>query len=69
MSTSDLLLPGQPVALPPGPLPQVGDGLYTREGLVRASVVGTPERDGPVRFALHYSTSAAYTPARSRLLA
>ena len=63
MSTSDLLLPGQPVALPPGPLPQVGDGLYTREGLVRASVVGTPERDGPVRFASTFSALRGLHPS------
>lgn len=47
-SSSDLLLPGQPMALPRGPLPKVGEGLYERSGQIRASVVGVPQRDGPV---------------------
>ncbi|KLO20238.1 hypothetical protein SCHPADRAFT_864176 [Schizopora paradoxa] len=47
MASSDLLLPGQPMALPRGPLPKVSEGLYERNGQIRASVVGTPQRDGP----------------------
>lgn len=45
---SDLLLPGQPVPVAQ-PIPQIGDGLYMREGLIRAGVVGVPQRDGSVR--------------------
>ncbi|KAL5534127.1 hypothetical protein ACEPAG_588 [Sanghuangporus baumii] len=42
---SDLLLPGQPVPVAP-PIPQIGDGLYIRDGLIRAGVIGIPQRDG-----------------------
>lgn len=44
----DIYLPGQPVALPKGPLPQLGQGLYLRDGQVRASVIGSPLRTGVV---------------------
>jgi exosome complex component CSL4 len=46
MSMSDLVLPGQPLPLPKGPVPQLGTGIYSRDGQVRASLVGTPHRDG-----------------------
>ncbi|KAH0590592.1 Exosome complex component csl4 [Termitomyces sp. J132] len=38
---SELVLPGQPVSLP-RPAPQLGPGLYSRDALVRASLVGIP---------------------------
>lgn len=43
-----LLIPGQPVPLLKGPAPQLGHGLYIREGQVRASLVGIPENQGSV---------------------
>ena len=56
-SHSDLLLPGQPVPLPHGPPPKIGEGLYSRDDIVRASVLGTPQRDGPVRAILTFLPS------------
>lgn len=47
-SSSDTLLPGQPVSLARGPSSLLGGGLYTREGNVRASVVGNPQFRGSV---------------------
>lgn len=47
-SNADLLLPGQPVALPQGPPPKIGEGMYSRDGIIRASVLGTPQRNGLV---------------------
>jgi exosome complex component CSL4 len=45
---SDMLLPGQPVSLPRGPAPNLGSGLYIKDGQVRASLVGIAQYDGPV---------------------
>ncbi|THH20836.1 hypothetical protein EW146_g594 [Bondarzewia mesenterica] len=42
---SDCLLPGQPIRLPRGPLPQLGGGIYSKDGHVRASLVGIPHHD------------------------
>ena len=47
-SSSDTLLPGQPVSLPRGPSPLLGSGLYIRGDNVRASVVGVPQFNGSV---------------------
>ncbi|KAF7320431.1 Exosome complex component csl4 [Mycena kentingensis (nom. inval.)] len=44
-----ILLPGQPVPLPPSaPIPQFGVGIYSKDGQLRASVVGIPQQDGSV---------------------
>ncbi|KAF5377449.1 hypothetical protein D9615_005300 [Tricholomella constricta] len=43
---SDLVLPGQPIALPRGPVPQLGSGIYVRDNQVRASLVGIPRNEG-----------------------
>lgn len=51
-SDSDIYLPGQPVPLPSGPQPQLGQGLYSKNGEVRASLVGTPQREGAVSIAI-----------------
>jgi hypothetical protein len=45
---SDCLIPGQPVPLPRGPALQLGSGVYTRNGETRASLLGTPLRQGSV---------------------
>lgn len=45
--TSETLLPGQPLALPLGPFPSLGAGLYVKDGRVRASLVGVPRYEGP----------------------
>ncbi|OBZ79089.1 Exosome complex component csl4 [Grifola frondosa] len=44
--SSDIVLPGQPIALPRGPVPQLGGGIYSRDGQVRASLVGVPQHAG-----------------------
>ncbi|KAM6498219.1 hypothetical protein JOM56_006167 [Amanita muscaria] len=44
---NDILLPGQPVPLPKGPVPQLGTGIYSKDAQVRASLVGIPRHDGP----------------------
>ncbi|TEB39264.1 hypothetical protein FA13DRAFT_1751692 [Coprinellus micaceus] len=42
-----VLLPGQALPLPPRrPRPQLGPGAYTRDSVVRASLVGVPSIDG-----------------------
>ncbi|KAI0068393.1 hypothetical protein BV25DRAFT_1875898 [Artomyces pyxidatus] len=46
MSASDTLLPGQPVPLPRGPVPQLGGGVYTKDGQTRASIIGVPHHEG-----------------------
>ncbi|KAH8835180.1 hypothetical protein DL96DRAFT_1573192 [Flagelloscypha sp. PMI_526] len=43
---STVLLPGQPVPSRKGPAPQLGSGLYIRDGHIRASLVGTPQQIG-----------------------
>ncbi|KAI9058848.1 hypothetical protein FKP32DRAFT_1231212 [Trametes sanguinea] len=45
--SSDIVLPGQPIPLPRGPVPQLGGGIYSRDGTVRASLVGVPQYSGP----------------------
>jgi exosome complex component CSL4 len=50
---SDLLLPGQPIPLLRGPIPQLGNGTYTRDGQVRATLVGVPYYEGPVCLLQH----------------
>jgi exosome complex RNA-binding protein Rrp4 len=47
---SGIVLPGQPIPLPRGPVPQSGLGTYTRDAQLRASVVGIPRMDGSVGF-------------------
>lgn len=49
-SISDaLLLPGQPIPLPArGPAPQLGPGIYERNGQLRASLLGIPHFEGSV---------------------
>jgi hypothetical protein len=45
-----LTLPGQPILLPTrGPAPQLGHGVYQRDGYIRASLLGTPLIEGSVR--------------------
>lgn len=51
MST-DLVLPGQPVPVPRGPTAQLGAGTYSRDGQVRASLLGTPRYQGSVGLSL-----------------
>ena len=48
--SSDTVLPGQPIPLPRGPVPQLGGGIYSRDGIVRASLVGVPQYSGSVGF-------------------
>ena len=43
-----LTLPGQPIPLPRGPVPKLGNGIYERDGQVRASLVGVPKYQGSV---------------------
>lgn len=45
---SELTLPGQPVPLPKGPVPKLGNGIYERDGQIRASLVGVPQYQGSV---------------------
>lgn len=45
---SEILLPGQPVPLSRGPVSKLGTGLYTKDGQVRASLVGVPRHEGPI---------------------
>lgn len=45
MAEDSFHLPGQPVILPRGPVPQLGDGVYQREGVIRASLVGIPRHE------------------------
>ena len=49
-SISDtLLLPGQSIPLPArGPAPQLGPGIYERNGQLRASLLGIPHFEGSV---------------------
>ncbi|EGN98923.1 hypothetical protein SERLA73DRAFT_181651 [Serpula lacrymans var. lacrymans S7.3] len=43
---SQAVLPGQPVAIPLGPTLQIGGGLYSKDGQVRASLIGVPRSKG-----------------------
>lgn len=58
---SSLLLPGQPIPLAPGAgaSAQHGAGTYTRDGVLRASLVGQVENIGGV------TSVALLAPARS----
>lgn len=40
-----MLLPGQSVPVPKGPIPQLGRGVYAKDGIVRASLLGEPQYD------------------------
>ncbi|KAH8102480.1 hypothetical protein BXZ70DRAFT_928691 [Cristinia sonorae] len=42
----DTVLPGQPIAIPKGPAPQLSTGTYLRDGQVRASLIGVPRFQG-----------------------
>jgi hypothetical protein len=43
-------LPGQPINFPPkAPHPQIGTGVYERDGQIRASLLGAPRLEGTVR--------------------
>jgi len=44
----NLVLPGQPIPIPRGPRPQLGSGVYFRDGHTRASLVGIPRYEGSV---------------------
>lgn len=59
----DYLLPGQPVHIDPSVIPQLGNGLYTRGGDVRASLFGTPQLNHAVRLLLLLPSS----PMRSEV--
>lgn len=48
MASSDILLPGQPLNIPRGPVPLLGGGIYSRDGQFRASLVGVPSYEGSV---------------------
>ncbi|KAJ7293697.1 hypothetical protein C8J57DRAFT_1112211 [Mycena rebaudengoi] len=44
---SNCVLPGQPIPLPTAaPAPQLGGGIYLRDGQLRASLVGVPQQEG-----------------------
>ena len=45
----DLKLPGQPIQIPRGPASQLSNGVYSRDGQVRASLVGVPVYQASVR--------------------
>jgi exosome complex component CSL4 len=49
MMDAELKLPGQPIRIPRGPAPQLSNGVYSREGHVRASLVGIPVYHASVR--------------------
>lgn len=55
---SEPVLPGQPINLAKAPWPQLGQGLYVKENQVRASRVGIPQQEGPVRSASHVVSDA-----------
>ncbi|KAF8167986.1 hypothetical protein B0H34DRAFT_683852 [Crassisporium funariophilum] len=45
--SSTTVLPGQPIPLPSrGPAPQLGAGIYERDGQMRASLLGVPHFEG-----------------------
>lgn len=44
----NILLPGQPVTIPNGAAPDLGGGLYLKDGVIRASLVGKLSRVGNV---------------------
>ncbi|KAJ8596992.1 hypothetical protein M405DRAFT_804619 [Rhizopogon salebrosus TDB-379] len=62
---SDILLPGQPVSLPRGPAPNLGSGLYIKDGQARASLVGIAQYDGPT---LAISRVRSHPPAANSIV-
>ncbi|TFK57153.1 hypothetical protein OE88DRAFT_1709530 [Heliocybe sulcata] len=44
--SADTVLPGQPIPLPRGPQLLLGNGVYNRDGIVRASLLGVPRNEG-----------------------
>ena len=44
----NLVLPGQPVPLAKGHVPKLGSGIYSRDAILRSSLVGIPRHSGPV---------------------
>lgn len=54
----DLKLPGQPIQIPRGPAPQLSNGVYSRDGQVRASLVGAPVYQASVR--IYQSTRSTF---------
>jgi exosome complex RNA-binding protein Rrp4 len=42
LMTDDFKIPGQPISIPRGPAPQLSAGVYSRDGQIRASLVGVP---------------------------
>ncbi|WVQ80611.1 hypothetical protein IAT38_002716 [Cryptococcus sp. DSM 104549] len=61
MSSSTILLPGQPLPanLTAPPLPQCGSGCYEHNGRILASIVGRPRRNGAVVTVVGRQESAA----------
>ena len=51
---ADLKLPGQPIQIPRGPAHQLSNGVYSRDGQARASLIGIPVYQASVR--VHQST-------------
>jgi exosome complex component CSL4 len=57
------LLPGQPVSLPKtGATAQLGDGLYSRDGIVRASLVGYVQNQGGVLSSRRTTLARSHPP-------
>jgi len=53
ISMLSTVLPGQPILLPArSPVPQLGPGVYERDGQIRASLLGVPRFEGSVRHLL-----------------
>lgn len=46
--SNDVVLPGQRIPIPRGPVPNLGAGTYLRDGQVRASLMGAPSHQGSV---------------------
>ncbi|KAF9460777.1 hypothetical protein BDZ94DRAFT_1222351 [Collybia nuda] len=47
-SEHDIVLPGQPIVLPRGPIPKLGQGIYSRDSEIRASLIGSPHHEGSI---------------------
>ncbi|KAH9837087.1 uncharacterized protein C8Q71DRAFT_756760 [Rhodofomes roseus] len=63
--SSDLVLPGQPIPLPRGPVPQLGSGIYSRDGNIRASLVGIPGYEGST---LSISRTRPHAPSSNSIV-
>lgn len=62
---SNFVLPGQPIPVPRGaPVPQLGSGIYARDSELRASLVGIPHQEGPVRAIFFNFTRLLITQTR-----